>query len=166
MWSFSNNSRTKLSRQPLSRAVSSLCPRSRQGLSTASLWHSSGHSRRPARFLLPAMIPRGSLPQGCWCIARLSLLHHRLGPQRLPAQAVSQGMPAAQGPVADKPWLFSSQPAVALHHFCHTAPFFLGNPSASPQFCILDFISFAFIPSRFRNSKALQCCCTKEFQKA
>lgn len=63
MWSFSNHSRKKLRSQPLSRPASSLCPHSRQGPSAASLWHSSGDSRQRARFMLPAMVPRGPPPQ-------------------------------------------------------------------------------------------------------
>lgn len=129
MWSFSNNSRTKLSSQPLSRPASSLCPRSRQGPSTPSLWHASGHSSRPAWFLLPAMSPRGSLPQGFWCIAHLSLCWDRLGPQRLPPflKLWARGCEQPE-PWAGKPWLRPAQPTltVALHHFSHSS-LFLGE---------------------------------------
>lgn len=129
MWSFSNNSRTKLSSQPLSRAASSLCPHSRQGLRVASLWHSSGHSTRPAWFLLPAMSPRGSL-----------LLMH-CPSQPLPAhtgapetpslpEAVSKGMCPA--------WVPCGRETLTAPHSAHThssfAPLlphsslFLGEP--------------------------------------
>ena len=100
MWSFSNNSRKKLRSRPLSRLASSLCPRSQQGPSTASLQHSSGDARRRAWFLLPAMVPRGPPPQlrVADALPISAFTHADWGPRDSLYEAVGKGIYAAGMP--------------------------------------------------------------------
>lgn len=164
MCSFSHNSRTKLSSQPLSRPASSLCPGSRQGLSSASLWHSSGHSRRPALFLLPATIPRGPLPQSCCCMAHRG--RHRLG---LPSGSCGQGDGCAR-PAREprgRETLAETRPArIAPQRLC-TTPAAPRAPSwGSPEQIFSDVSWTSFLSPSFPAGLGIgKPCCNIAVQK-